>query len=203
MLGAELSGDAVRRDVLQTAINFFDHKVLSPASSDKDVRDGIKQCIFDGLITHALGHIYDIKTRRQDLEEQRRILLSRLRSRQAQGNGLSALLAEAHEGEERSEDIQTKLAAAEARLDRMPSSQDVLAFYLEEVRKIFANPEDFIRLNIACFRLTDMGIKVNDDTQQTANTVCFSELEIAAVMKRVVTVVRYARSNMIFRNNRF
>ena len=196
VLGHELTGDTVRRDVMQTAINFLDHKVLSPAASDKDVRDGIKDCIFDGLITHALRHIYGIKVHRQDLEDQRRILQSRLRARQAQGNGLSALLAEADEEDEQSEDIQAQLAEAERKLDRLPGSEQVLSFYLDEVRKIFGRPEDFIRLNVACFRLNDMGIIVEGDTAQTANTLCFSELEIADVMKRVVTVVRYARNEM-------
>ena len=91
-------------------------------------------------------------------------------------------------------------ALTQAKLDKLPNSKDVLAFYLEEIGNIFGNPEEFIRLNVACFRLTDMGIKVNGNTPQTANTVCFSELEIAAVMKRVVTVVRYARSDMVCRN---
>jgi len=196
VLGTELAGDTVRREVIQTAINFHDHKILSPAANDRDVRDGIKRCIFDGLVTHALRHIYDIKTRRQDLEDQRRILHARLRARQAQGNGLSLLLAEAHEGDEQSEDIKTKIAEAERTLERMPGSQDVLSFYLEEIRNIFASPGEFIRLNEACFRLTDMGIKVNGDSPQPANTVCFSELEITDVMKRAVTVVRYARDDM-------
>jgi len=196
VLGTELAGDTVRREVFQTAINFHDHKILSPAANDRDVRDGIKHCIFDGLVTHALRHIYDIKTRRKDLEDQRRILHARLRARQAQGNGLSQLLAEAHGGDDQSEDIKTKIAEAERTLERMPGSQGVLSFYLEEVRNIFARPEEFIRLNVACFRLTDMGIKVNGDTPQPANTVCFSELEITNVMKRVVTVVRYARDDM-------
>jgi hypothetical protein len=196
VLGTELAGDSVQREVSQTAINFHDHKILSPAANDRDVRDGIKHCIFDGLVTHALRHIYDIKTRRQDLEDQRRILHARLRARQAQGNGLSLLLAEAHEGNELTEDIKSKVAEAELKLERMPGSRDVLSFYLEETRNIFASPEEFIRLSVACFRLTDMGIKVNRDTPQSANTVCFSELEITDVMKRVVTVVRYARDDM-------
>ena len=39
-------------------------------------------------------------------------------------------------------------------------------------------------------------IKVDGHTPQSASTVCFSELEIADVMKRVVTVVRFARQDM-------
>ena len=196
VLGTDLAGDTVHHEVLQTAINFYDHKLLTPAASLKDVRDSIKQCIFDGLVTHALEHISEIRTHRKNLEDQRRILHSRLRARQAQGNGLSALLAAAHEGKEQPEDLKKQLAEAEQKLDQLPGTQDALPFYLDEIRKILGKPDDFIRLNVACFRLTDMGIMVNDKSPQPVNTVCFSELEIADVMKRVVTVVRYTRDEM-------
>lgn len=202
VLGTDLAGDSVHHDVLQTAINFYDHKILSPAAHVKDVRDGIKQCIFDGLVTHALERIYKIRTHRQNLEDQRRILHSRLRARQAQGNGLSALLAAAHEGKEQPEDLKEQLAEAERKLDQMPGTEDALSFYLDEVRKILGKPDDFIRLNVACFRLTDMGVMVNDNSPQTVNTVCFSELEIADVMRRVVTVVRFGRAGMESQDSR-
>lgn len=198
VLGTELSCDTLRRDVMQTAVNFHGHKVLSPAANDALVRNGIKRCIFDGLVTHALRHIYMIKSSRQDLEDQRRILHARLRARQARGNGLSTLLAQAHENDEQPAHIQAKLAETQRQLDRMPGSQDMLPFYLEQIRAIFSNPEEFIRLNVSCFRLTAMGIKVESDTSQSVNTVCFSELEIADVMKRVVTVARYARADMSY-----
>jgi hypothetical protein len=73
---------------------------------------------------------------------------------------------------------------------------DVLSFYLDEVRRILSKPENFIQLNVACFRLSDMRIKVDDNAPETANTVCLSELEIANVMKRVVAVASYSRDEM-------
>jgi hypothetical protein len=197
VLGVTLNGNDVRRDVLQTMISFHGHKILSPAVSEKEVRRGIKQCIFDGLITYALRHILDLKYLRRDLEDNRRILQSRLRARRASGGGLSALLA-GDEGQDADrDDIEDQLSRTEETLKKMPESQDLLSFYLQEIMEILASPEDFIQLNVACFRLTDMGVKVGTDVQETANTVCFSELEVTHVLKRVVTVVRYPREGML------
>ncbi len=73
---------------------------------------------------------------------------------------------------------------------------DVFSFYLEEIRKILAHPENFIQLNESCLRLSDMRIKVDDETTQPANDICFTELDITNVMKRVVTTVRYNREDI-------
>lgn len=200
IMGSVLEGGFIRRDVMQTAISFFDYKVLSPAIDDKEVRSGIKKCIFDGLITYALQHIANIKIERRDLVHQHRILHAQLRSRQKSGNGLSTLLAEAHIESEQCSNLAEELKQAETRLKNITGDRDVLTFYLEEIRKILAQPENFIQLNRACFHLNDMGIKLDGDAAQANNGVCFSELEITNVMKRVVTIIRYNKSEINCRN---
>lgn len=196
VIGSDLIGDRVRRDILQTTINFFDYKVLSPAVSSYDVRKGIKQCIFDGLITHALQHIATIKLVRRDLLDQQRIMHAQLRVRQAQGNGLSSMLAQGYADIWQSEALKKQYQEAGEKLEKMLGKHDVLSFYLDEVMRILSKPDDFIQLNVACFRLSDMRIKLDENTSQEANAVCFSELEIASVMKRVVSIASYSRDEM-------
>jgi hypothetical protein len=203
IMGLALEGDIIRREVPQTAINFSDYKILSPASNEKEVRSGIKKCIFDGLVTYALQHIASIKSESRKLVNQRRILHAQLRSRQSQGNGLSKLLAQAHIESEQSADLSVLLEEAETRLKNMTGDMDVFSFYLEEIRKILAQPENFIQLNVTSFRLNDMGIKVDDSAAQSANVVSYSELEITNVMKRVVTIVRYNRNDINCNKQRF
>ena len=196
LLGTELAGDMLRRDAMQTAVYFSAHKVMSPAASETDVRRGLKQCIFDALITHALRHIANLKSQRRGLEDQRRMLLTRLRARQAQGNGLTKLLATAYPENAPGEDIERQLAETEKKLGKMPVSLDVLGSYLDEIKKILAEPECFIRLRWMSFNLTGMGIKVNNGSSQTAHAVQFAEIEIANVLKHVVAIVRYPRTEM-------
>lgn len=194
--GSVLEGNNIRRDVIQTAVSFTDYKVLSPAESDEEVRRGIKCCIFDGLITYALQHIANFKIERRDLVHRRRILHAQLRSRQKGTNGLSAMLAEAHFVSEQAGDIAEELKQAEERLNTMTGDKDVLSFYLDEIRSVLAKPEDFIQLNQACFHLNDMGIKLEGNAGNVVDAVCFSELEIRNVMKRVVAVIRYNRNEI-------
>ena len=131
-----------------------------------------------------------------DLTNQHRILHSKLRLRQSGGNGLSKLLAEAHFDSEESLKLEAEIKQTETRLEEMTGDKDILSFYLDEVIKILEQPENFIQLNVACCRINDMGIIVNDDTSKSTNVVCFSELEITNVMKRVVTTICYQKEEI-------
>ena len=171
VFGMELHDDVVQRDVKQVAINFSEHKILSPAATEADVRQGVKQCIFDGFITHALKHIVEIKQQKQELETQRRILQSRLKSRQCPNCGLSSLLVTASELD-LSDDTQQQLKETENKLSQLPASWDAARYYLEMTKETFAHPEDFIRLNVKTFNITRMGIVANND--YPLHTVCDS-----------------------------
>lgn len=198
VLGMEVEGEMVRYDVLQTAINFSDYKVLSPAATDEEVRKGIKLCIFDGMITYALQHIAHLKVRHRDLRNEHRVLHAKLRARQAKGNGLSTMLAEASEMLENSLELQEQFAEVENKLNSLLGKKDIYAFYLDEVRKIFDEPEKFINLNVSSLLLTDMRISVDEKSGQRANKVSFSEIEIVNVMKRVVTIIHFNRGDLTY-----
>ena len=196
IMGLALEGEMIRRDVPQTVINLFDYKILSPAIDEKEVRSGIKRCIFDGLVTYSLQQIASIKTESRDLMNQRRILHAQLRAKQTQGNGLTKLLVQAHIESEQSAELAEQLKQVESKLKNLTGDMDVFSFYLDVIKKILAQPEDFIRLNVSRLRLSDTCVIVDNDAEQPANDVSFSEIDITDVMKRVVTIVRYNRDDI-------
>ncbi|MDH5611930.1 MAG: hypothetical protein OEY66_05685 [Gammaproteobacteria bacterium] len=196
IIGLALEHEVLQRDVVQTAISFSDYKVLSPAIDANGVRSGIKKCIFGGLVTYALQQIANIKIERRDLIHKRRILYAQLRSRQTAGNGLSTMLAQAHLDSEQHANLAVELKEAETRLENITGDRDVFSFYLEEIRKVLAQPEKFIQINTVCFHLNDMGIKLEGEAAQSVNAVCFAELEIVNVMKRVVAVICYNKNDI-------
>jgi hypothetical protein len=46
VMGMELSGNMLKRDVLQVAVSFSDHRIYSPAPSEPETRQGLKNCLF-------------------------------------------------------------------------------------------------------------------------------------------------------------
>ena len=197
VLGMELAQGAVRRDVRQTAVNFSDHKVLTPGATEADARLGLKNCIFNALVSHALQHIADRKAQQRELLDQRRILYARLRARQAYNGGLDTLLATVSAGDTGSGDIEGKLAEAEAQLKQAPATRDAPRNYLHEVKAILEQPQEFIRLRRVSFRLNRMGIKVDEKSEQPAHCIELAEIEVSNVLKRVVAIVCYPRADML------
>ena len=196
VLGMDLQEDMLRRDVMQTALNFSEHKILSPASSEAGVRTCVKQCIFDGLITHALQQIVELKQQKQGLEIQRGMLNSRLKTRQSQGGGLSSMLATATEAK-LSVDIEQEISANEQKLEKLPASWDAPRYYLGVIENILTQPENFIAMKVKSFNITKMGIVTGEDSSQAVNTIHLNEISIANVLQRVVAIVRYPRSEML------
>ena len=198
VMGVEVNGDMLRRDVLQTAVNFSEHKIMATAVSEVDIRQGVKKCIFEGLITYALQGISSIKTQKNDLQDQRRILHSRLRSRLSQGTGLNTLLASAHVDHDEVSRIEAQLADTEKQLSEMPVNRNAPLGYLNEVNNILAHPETFIKLKMVSLKLSKMSIIVYEDNLEACNTIHYAEIYIANVLKRVIAIVRYPRDEMSY-----
>lgn len=197
VLGMDLAHGVIRRDVSQTVVNFSEHKVLSPAATESEAREGLKNCIFSALLSHALQHIAGLKAHKQELQDQRRILYGRLRARQAYSNGLTTLLSVAPGDQGETRDIEEKLALAEAKLKLMPATHDAPREYLREVRAILEQPQAFIQLRRVSFQLTKLGIKADASSSHPTNSVELAEIEIINVLKRVVLIVRYPRAEML------
>jgi len=201
VLGMELNDGILQREVLQTALVFSDHKILSPATNEHDVRKGIKQCIFDGLITHTLQQVLAIKQQINNLDKQKCKLTSRLKKRQSQGGGLSRLLASASDSTltdiQSTESIKQKISENKKMRKTLPKSWDTTKYFLELIKSTLNQPENFISINKKYFNINKMGIICDDNSSQEAKCILFKEITIANVLKRVVTIVRYPRSDLL------
>ena len=196
MFGVGLHENILQRDVMQTALDFSEHKILSPAASVEEVRHGISQCIFDGLITYALQKILAIKHQKQELETQHSILVARLRARQSQGRGLSSLIASATETGLHS-DIEQQISDTEQKQQQLPASENSLQYYLDTIRHTLEHPQDFIHIEHKTCNINNMSIVTRDDSSQPSNTIHFTEISIAGVLKRAIAIVRYPRSEIL------
>ena len=196
VLGMEMQNNILSRDVMQTAVNFSEHKVMSPTATEDETRDGIKKCIFDGLITYALKKLIGLKGQYRELQEQQCSLQSRLRSRKAKGGGLNKLLISTDNDDSECKGIREQIEETEDQLKKISPQWELPRYYIDQVKNILEHPEEFIRLERVFVKINKMGIKISDKSSQDGSLIRLDELTIDNVLKRVVVIVCYPRNEM-------
>jgi len=195
IMGVELSGDMLKHDVLQTAINFSDHRIYSPASTETETRQGLKQCLFNGLVTHAHEQVVRIKLEGLRLNEERLKLRALIREQQQQ-------FAKSEAGSTANDEVADEVKKLTDRLSKIewqiaeiqPVTPQKL---LDQVVSVLRSPEEYVRFNQFSLHLTKMGIKVDEISKQSGNQLNLTEAEIGLEPPRVVTLVKFPRDELL------
>jgi len=162
VLGMELSGDIVRREVAQVAVNFSDHWLGICGASESELRDLLR---WRGI--HNLA-----------IEKQRALLKKKLRNLQAQHRGLDALTATTTDEIEDRQVLTRHLEEAEGQLREAHANPDTLEDYLAEVCRVFDHPSRHLRVNPGSVRVNRMNIKVEDDSSDRGAAVFSAEIVV-------------------------
>ncbi len=129
VLGMDLVGDQVRRDVAQVTVSFSGHHLLEPRISEEESRRFLKRRAFDHLLALALGKITETRVERADLMRQRDLLQRKL---QAMKRGtLTFDRPEAGQADETG--LQAELDAVSRQLEGLGADAGVLNAHLEIV----------------------------------------------------------------------
>jgi hypothetical protein len=202
--GIELEGDFIKKDVARVSVNFFGHRLLSPAATEKAVRESVKNCIFDALISNTYEHIMASRIHKAGSDEYRQVLEKRYKARQAWGQELTDLLLSI-----RADALKKYGGTKEDVADKKQGTQngnnhiETPSERLELVKDMLSRPEKIIRLNHIIMNLTRMGIKVDDASGQSASKIELTELEIDDVWRRIIVIVKYPRNEMLEKTNLF
>ncbi|MDD5366283.1 MAG: hypothetical protein PHR30_13170 [Gallionellaceae bacterium] len=78
MLGIEMDGEILRRDVPQQAVFFTDHTLADPGLTEAEARERIAQGFFDSLVAHVRLRVEARKQKKAELEQERDEVLARL-----------------------------------------------------------------------------------------------------------------------------
>jgi hypothetical protein len=198
VLGVELVGDTLKKDVRQTAVNFSDHRIYSPAPTETETRRGLKNCLFDGLVTNALERVIQLKLSNQRLQHERQILQARLRHAQYLLERPSGPPANGVDHERDIEETRQRLERTEEDLRRIHLATPQVS--LEQVLEVFSTPETFVHLHQSILKLNKMGIKIGETASQPCNTLNLTEVSIGGQQPRVVTLARFPRDEFLSRS---
>lgn len=184
--GISLVGDGVQREVMQTAVSFTDHQIISPGCSEAEARCSLKCCIFKGLLAYIRHKANTAKATETELETQLKVWRGRLQRSMTAGG------AEVSQERLRTliDELEQDLAQQELRL---VSLEDRLDF----VADVLGNPARYLSTRSCAIRLDRMGIKLEGNVPDSGYEVLMSEIQIASQRPKVGVLVRFLRSELL------
>ena len=170
VLGMDLVGDQIRRDVAQVVVSFVAHRLLEPNVSEKEGRRQLMRRAFDFLLTQALNRISEVKLERADLTRQRDLLRRKLSALEEGGWSFKPLDPQ-HPDQAT---LMAELDDVTAQLESLGPDQEVLEAHLGIVIEVLANPGQHLWIEPITLYLDAMNI-VRDPEHAAARRLDFQE----------------------------
>ena len=182
ILGLDLVGDQVRRDVPQVTVNFTAHRLLDPTTSESESRRLWKRRAFDHLLTLALSRIAETRAERADLTRQRDLLRRKLQALEHGGWSFEQPEDDAPDPAA----LAAELDTIKAQLETLGADQDVLQVHLGIVAERLADAPAQLWAEPIAFVLDPMNIE-RAPGDPSARRIEFMELR-NALGRRVVAL---------------
>ena len=147
MLGIEMEGELLRRDVPQQAVYFTDHTLADPGRTEVEARERAAQGLFDSLVAHVRLRVEARKVERAGLEQERDEVLASLRGA----------------GPARRGELESRLNQILDRLGELAKGLD-LRRYGEDFDAVLMAPEQFVYLERTVLALDSMGVLREPDS---------------------------------------
>ena len=187
ILGVDLVGELMRREVAQVAVNFSGHRLVEPATDEADTRYQLKRRAFDHLLTLALKHIAEAKGSRAELSRQRDLLRSKLKTLERSGWSF-----EAQKGVRPDPDaLSAELQATESELANLGADSGVLQASLDTVVDVLGHAEQQLWGKDIVMHLDRMNIQ-RDAQAASAQRIVLPELHNARGQHLVMLMVSLA-----------
>lgn len=171
ILGMDLSGDVLRRDVAQVAVSFGKHRLVDPAASEEETRRQLKRRAFDHLLSLALVRIVEAQQERVDLNRQRNLLQRKLRAQEHGGWNFEEAGADSADPAA----LQAELDGIEGQLAALGADDRILGAQLDITADLLADAERQFWCELIDLRLDRMNI-LRDAQDASARELRFQEL---------------------------
>jgi len=159
LMGMELSGDVIQRDVPQHVVYFTSHTIENPAPSEEQAREQVAWSLFDRLVNKVAKRIALRKQKMQAKVQEKDLLMARIHAANEQAR--PALEAELSG---RLSELQTITRTLE------------LHRYTHDFEAVLLNPEQHLRLNPTPMLLDSMGIRRNNEGSAQGTSIIFNDL---------------------------
>jgi hypothetical protein len=187
VLGMDLVGDQVRRDVPQVLVSFGAHRLLDPRAAEAETRRQLKRRAFDHLLSLALKRTTERRVERADLMRQRDLLRRKLKALEDGGWSFDAL-------QDRPADpasLNAEFDAITAQLEGLGADQNTLRTHLDLVAELLADAEHQLWAEQVTLYLDAMNIQ-RDPDHPSMRKIVLQELRNAGGQRVVILPITIA-----------
>jgi hypothetical protein len=196
VLGMNLHGDIVQRDVPQVVVNFSHHRYFGPAATEAESRWQAKVRVFDYLIAKALENIVATRGKRTELEYQRSLLQRKLKAMK-QGNwGLETMLAQAEHENPDLATLEAEIDSVETELGELGARPNELEQHFQYINETLGHPADCIDVRKTSIGLNSMSVKTEDASTPGASQLELNELFTSSGETRIVLPGYFPRQDL-------
>ncbi len=198
-LGVAQEGGVTRSDVPQTTVSFSDHQIRICGPEDAGLRREIVFRMIDQLAIEALSRIAADSSRRDELEQERALLATRLRLIERQGTGMRSVLG-GHALGDASEAarLRAQMEENDGELKSLGSRAETLDRQLDVMCEVFADASQLIQVATRRLRLSRMNVVLPEHSDDEGHTI---DLKIAHVpgdppIERAFALVQVSRGDV-------
>jgi hypothetical protein len=184
VLGIDLDGETLKREVAQVAVNFRSQRLVDPGLDEGEMRRQLKRRAFDHLLSLALLRITEVQGERVGLNRQRDLLRRKLSALQSGGWSFEDT------GGTRADPVplQAELDDIEAQLTALGMDDRVLSAHLDITVGLLAEAERHFWADEVVLHLDRMNIQ-RSAQDGTAREIRFQQLHNARGRRLVMLLV--------------
>ncbi len=175
ILGMELVGEIIRRDVAQVAISFSNHRLVGPVDNEQDSSLELKKRAFDFLIQLALKNIASQRSEQAKAIRQRKLLSDKLQALESAKWAMDSLLDQEQPTLADPRTVEQRIANLESELASIDTDPVTLDYNLEVISECLNAAPQHLQIAPVTLRLSRMGIKIEDDADLNAITLKLDE----------------------------
>jgi hypothetical protein len=180
-----VEGEILRRDVPRKAVEFYEHRLVSPLATAEEIRRELVHRGLNVLAMQAIEEVTRDQAIREELTAERRSLEFKIKLRRTRERGLETLLAGGSPPDADDEKAQQLLAEIDQQLKTLEPGAGAPRDILGKLESNLNVPDTALTAKTLEIRLDRMGMKQNEDATEDGQAISMAELEIPGRLKRV------------------
>jgi hypothetical protein len=193
IFGVEMDGDIIKRDVLQTSIDFSNHQIVAPMISEEDIRKELSMRALSLLATYSLEQILSLIAWKKEMETEKHILEVKLQIRHARVRSRNSLLPDISDNTDNINEASEVLGQLDRKIAQVREELDEPEDYLNKVAELLYHPEQFLRAEPVRMMVNDMNIIIDKEQHGKGDEIRFTELSTSAGVRKATVLVDYKR----------